>query len=446
MAISRFRLRLAAWFSAVFLVGLLVLDLGFLVYSRRKAEAKVSQDVRLAAASLDDAFRDEHAHRPDAPADSLVREVLDEWPAGPDAILILDSTGRQLGARGDSSRISALVQVSLPAKREGTVDLTGSPRNQLRAAWIRNRQGTGLTVIVANSTFRTHEDQEALVGWLLLSMPLIGLGATVAGYLLARRALKPVESMAEALDAIDPGRIDRRLPTSTPPDELDHLASHFNALLDRLVNARETNRRFVAQAAHQLRTPLTIVRGEAALGLDRPRTTEDYRAALRRINLSAEQMSRRVNELFLLAEAEVGERPELTDRVELDGMVMEAADLMRGRATSLDRTLEFGGMDDVVVLGAESLLREAVMEVLENALRHGTAAQPVRIAVQRNSAGAHVQITNSGPSFPEGPSNGLGLPIVRWVAEIHGGSVRIERLGEVNAVVLDLPATISSTS
>jgi signal transduction histidine kinase len=451
MPISRIRLRLAAWFGAAFLLGLLVLDIGFLAYSRRKAEYKLTADVSASATSLSQAIRQERQERPGASIHAVVGEVMGEWPRTPGVILIYDASGRRIGARGDSDRVAALSRAVLPREPAGVMDFVAQPRRRFLIAWIRDTLTTRVTVVVATSTFRTHEDQEALIGWLALSVPLIGLGAAAAGYALARRALRPVQAMAEALDTIDPERIDRRLPTTTPSDELDHLAMHFNGLLDRLAHSRETSRRFLAQAAHQLRTPLTVVRGESSLGLDRPRTADDYRAALRRISLAAEQMSRRVNELFLLAEAEMGELPALTEEVDLDGLVLEAADLMRGRATGLGRSLEFGAMEDVRVTGAATLLREAVMELLENACRHGTAEQPVLISVTRAAQRARIEVSNAGEPIPDpaasgsaggGPSMGLGLSIVRWVAEVHGGLVDLGRSDRGNRVTIDLPATL----
>lgn len=439
MPISRLRLRLAAWFGAAFLLGLVVLDVGFLTYAHRKADSKLTREVTATAFDLSLAVGEEAVARRDAALDSVVKEVLDEWPAGPGIITIHDRTGRLLGARGDSGLARVVGTVAVGRSGTGSMDLPLDDEGRLRVAWVRESGSAGVTVGVGSSTAGLQEDQETLIGWLLLSLPLIGLGATAAGYGLARRALRPVKKMAVGLDAIDPERIDRRLPIGAPPDELDQLASHFNGLLDRLAGARDASRRFLAQAAHQLRTPLTVVRGESSLGLDRPRTPDDYRASLRRINLAAEQMSRRVSELFLLAEAEAGERPALTDSVELDGLVMEAADLMRGRAAGLGRTLEFGEMEDVQLLGAEALLREAVMELLENACRHGSAEQPVLITVSRAGARARVAVINAGAPFPEGPTQGLGLSIVRWVAEIHGGTVGIERRGPANAVTLELP-------
>jgi signal transduction histidine kinase len=440
MPISRLRLRLAAWFGFIFLLALVVLDVGFLGYARRQAQRRLTREVTVAAAELRDAISKEHASFPQFPPDSAVEEVLGEWPAGPDVIVVFDASGRRLGARGASGLVERLAPGALGAAASGTLDLPEDREGRLRIGWARDDTPPAVTVVTGSSTAGLEEEEETLTGWLLASLPLIGIGAAAAGYALARRALRPVQQMARDLDAIDVQRIDRRLPVGSHPDELDQLASHFNGLLDRLAGARETNRRFLAQAAHQLRTPLTIVRGESDLGLDRPRSADDYQSALRRISLAAELMSRRVGELLLIAEAESGERPALTERLELDGVALEAADLMRGRASALSRTLEFGTVEEVVVQGAAMLVREAVLELLENACRHGTAQLPVQLSVFRTGTRGLIQVTNAGPPIgAAAPSGGLGLSIVRWVAEMHGGEMEVARRGPLNAVTLNFP-------
>lgn len=440
MRLSRLRLRLAAWFGAAFVTGLLVLDLAFLGYARGKADGKLTRETTTSALELSESILLERTSRPEIPSDSSVHEVLIEWPDAPDVVAIYDRKGRRVDGRGPSDLLAALTPALAGKSRSGARDLRIDGARELRVAWARDSSPVPLTVLVGSSTAALIEEEENLSGWLLLSLPLIGLGAAAAGYALARRALKPVEAMARELDAVDPVRLDRRLPLGSPPDELDQLAGHFNGLLDRLAQARATTRKFLAEAAHQLRTPLTIVRGESALGLDPARTPEDARAALRRVNLAAEQMARRVDELFIMAEAEAGERPTLVPGVELDGVVLEAAELMRGRASALQRALAFGAMDDVTVTGTASLLREAVVELLENACRHGSPDGPVGISVRREGRRAVVEVASQGSPIPERPTRGLGLGVVRWVAEVHGGTVAIERRGVVNAVRIDLPA------
>jgi two-component system heavy metal sensor histidine kinase CusS len=272
-----------------------------------------------------------------------------------------------------------------------------------------------------------HEDEEAFALWLLASVPTTIILSLVAGYILSRRALRPVGQLGKAIDGISPDALDQRLPVSSRPDELDRLAGQFNGLLGRLEQAQAQNRRFLEKAAHQIRTPLTLVLGETDLALDRPRSQEAHAEALRRIRIAAGQMHRRVEELLFLARAEAGERAPMTERVELDGLALECADLMRARAQALGCKLELTRVDPTVVLGSEHLLREALLELLENACRHGSPSGPVRLSVLGEASEAVLEVVN--PAGKAGSTDerrgtsgsGLGLQVVEWIASEHGG-------------------------
>jgi signal transduction histidine kinase len=297
--------------------------------------------------------------------------------------------------------------------------------------------------VVARSTRDIEELGELLGRWLLLSIPGVTLFALIAGYLLARRALTPVRDMTAAITRIEPDDLTRRLPVREPPDELDDLAAQFNDMLARLTRARERNRAFIAQAAHQLKTPLTIVRGESELGLDRTRDPEEYRVTLQRVRQAADQMARRVEGLFLLAQADAGERPPLTDTIELDGLALESADLMRGRAQRAHRSLELDRVESAVAYGNEQLLREALLELLENALKHG-ADGAVRISAYNEGDRAHIAVASAGPAIdastrPRVDGGGLGLSILRWIADLHGGDLTYVSAAGVNTFTLAWP-------
>jgi signal transduction histidine kinase len=166
-------------------------------------------------------------------------------------------------------------------------------------------------------------------------------------------------------------------------------------------------------------------------------------------------MTHRVDDLFLLAQAAAGDRPPLKDWIELDGLVLECVDLMRGRAGALGRRLELGTVEPAVLTGSEPLVREAVLELLENACRHGDAADPIRIAALSNGTGARVEVTSKGEPIPAAVLNGgdgerpdrpgLGLSIVRWIADVHGGRLDYRREADANTLVLGLAAA-SATS
>src|SRR6185312_16238789 len=143
--------------------------------------------------------------------------------------------------------------------------------------------------------------------------------------------------------------------------------------------AQLRNRQFVQRAAHQLKTPLTVVLGEADLSLSGG--DGEGAAGMRRVRTAARQMRRRVDELLLLAEAQTGEQVPLDDEVELDGLALECADLMRGRAAQLSRSLMLGRVEPITVRGSERLLREALVELIENACRHGSAEPAIQVSV-----------------------------------------------------------------
>ncbi|MGH7656117.1 MAG: sensor histidine kinase, partial [Gemmatimonadaceae bacterium] len=215
--------------------------------------------------------------------------------------------------------------------------------------------------------------------------------------------------------------------------------------LQRLDDVQRRNRGFIREAAHQIRTPLTLVLGEAGHELAATSTTPDrMRATLSRIRTAAEQMRRRVDELFLLAEAQAGEKVRLEDDVELDGLVLDCTDLMRERASSLGRSLAIGKAEHVVVRGSAPLLQEALVELIENACRHGSAGAPVTVSSAAAAGGATLEVTSGGEAFvlaprqDTGAPDGLGLPIVEWIARAHGGELKIQREGKLNVITMVL--------
>jgi len=286
------------------------------------------------------------------------------------------------------------------------------------------------------------EYNEALALWLTISAILVVLLGLGGGYVLSRRALAPIDALGDAIAGISPGALRARLPVNTPADEVDRVRMQFNALLDRLEAAQAQNRKFLREAAHQIRTPLTLVMGEASLELQR--AEGEGAAVLRRIQLAAEQMQRRVDDLFLLAEAQSGSIPPLDEVVDLDGLLLEVADAMRGRARQLVRQLQFREVAPASVRGNRGLLREAIIELIENAVRHGTKGTPVELGLVAGQE-ARVVIASGGEPFvlteatSAAPEHGLGVPIVQWIAGVHGGRLETRHQGGTNEVFLVIP-------
>jgi two-component system, OmpR family, sensor kinase len=302
----------------------------------------------------------------------------------------------------------------------------------------------GYRSVIAASSEPVVAEMATLILWLTISAPIAILLSIAVGYFLVAPALRPVRELEAQVAALDIEQLVARLPVNPVPDELDAVALQFNGLLDRLAASRESYRKFLRQAAHQIRTPLTLVLGEATLKHDRPGPADPV---MQRIRLAAEQMRRRVDDLFLLAQARIGERVTLLNDVELDSIAMESTDLMRGRFTWSGHHLELAEAGPVVVRGDEGLLREAVVELLENAVRHGDD-QVVRVGTRQEGTSGVIWVESGGcaipaldglPLEPAHDDHGVGLQVVRWIAEQHGGTLRVSREGTLNRVWIRLP-------
>jgi two-component system, OmpR family, sensor histidine kinase MprB len=282
---------------------------------------------------------------------------------------------------------------------------------------------------------------------------LVVLGTALAAAisrLFAKRVVAPVTELTAAAEHIETtGDLGRRIEAGGH-DEVGRMAQHFNAMLARLQGSQEQQRQLVADASHELRTPVTSLRTNVEVLRDAPAMAEDERrAVLDDVVEQAEELGNLVGDLIELARD--GEAPMATDDVRLDELVSEAVVRARRHAPSVDFTLRTEGC---VVVGAGDRIGRAVNNLLDNAAQH---ADRVEVTVGRDGT---VVVRDHGPGVPAGdvphlfdrfyrgatsrgrPGSGLGLAIVRQVAESHGGSVHIESPEDGGArFVLSLPGT-----
>lgn len=444
MPLSRLRLRLAVWYAIAYLAGLTALDLSMYGYLRLKSDRRLTSELRSKARAFLQATELEFAEASAAGVAAAGQEALRELPPAPEAYAIVDASGAVLAERGPTKWLAVGRSAPLSAT---VVDLGVGDEDPVRRVLVWRSETPEFGAMVLGSDADTAEEDEVLALWLTLSAPVVLLLGLAGGYVLSRRALQPIEALRQAIAQISPASLEQRLKVAAKPDELDGLKLQFNALLDRLERAQLQNRRFLRQAAHQIRTPLTLVLGEASLEQDNPE--HDPGAALRRIRLAAEQMQRRVDELFLLAEAQSGSAPPVDETVELDALVLEGADVMRSRAQALGRRLELGDVAGVTVRGNNSLLREAVLELTENALRHGVPEVAVRLMVSDAGETARLTVSSGGSPFnlndasqdpmTSSSGSGLGLSILHWIVTLHGGYLDIASKDGLNEVTLVLP-------
>jgi heavy metal sensor kinase len=296
------------------------------------------------------------------------------------------------------------------------------------------------------------------------AIPFFLLLAGLGGYLLAHRALSPLAAMGRQAREISATNLHERLPVANPRDELGSLATLVNDLLTRLEGAFDQQRRFIADASHELRTPIAIIRSEADVALTVPsRPESEYRDALGVVQDAASRLSRIVNDLFLLTRADAGHQTMRLEELYLNEVVSDTVRSMRMIAAARDMRLEIPSLPDAPFRGDGELLGRLLANLIDNAIRYAPAGTAVRVDLAVRNGEYRVSVADSGPGIPAEARDrvftrffrvdparsrgtgidggaGLGLSIARWIAEAHGGRLELDPSAVSGSVfVMTLP-------
>ncbi|MHC4551051.1 MAG: sensor histidine kinase [Planctomycetota bacterium] len=326
---------------------------------------------------------------------------------------------------------------------------------------IDGRHGT--RVLVGTSIVRERRQAAAL----LATIVGVGIGvlavAMLGGWWLARRSVAPIERMAHAAAAIDEHGLASRLEIAGTPAELHGLVGAFNATLERLEAAFTRQTRFTADASHELRTPVAIVRTQAEAALRAARTPGEYRESLEACLRAATRMTAIVEGLLTLARADSG-GVVARSRVDLAPVVEEAAAQVRPQAAEEGVTLSCD-TEAVEVHGDAGLLGEVVTNLLANAVLYNRPGGRVDVALSADDGVAVLRVRDTGLGIPvealpqlferffrvdparsrERGGSGLGLSITRWIVEAHGGEIAVESTeSEGSTFTVRLPRAIDA--
>ena len=332
--------------------------------------------------------------------------------------------------------------------REGSRVLAASPQSppdprDPSATRVVQAGGRTYHIVVSASLDTIHAELAVVRRAIFIALPLILALAGLGGYWLATRSLRPLGWMAEQARRITGSNLETRIKIGNAAEELAVLVTSFNELLSRLDQSFETMRRFVADASHELRTPIAVIRGEADVALSQERTPAEYRESLGIILDEARRLSRLVDDLLNLARADAGHVQLQTHDFYLNELLGDCCRSVQGLANARGLKLECLPGNDLQFNGDEQLLRRLVINLLDNALRYTPSGGKVTAALDAGSASVRLRISDTGIGIaPDDAARvferfyragearsrqnggvGLGLAIVRWIAESHRGTV-----------------------
>ncbi len=303
--------------------------------------------------------------------------------------------------------------------------------------------GRDLKVTAAEST---SEMTDALIslGGVLLTGFLIGLFFAVGtGEFMAGRALAPIGRMVVTAREITADRLSERLPVGNPNDEIGQMATVMNQTLARLETSFTQLTAYTANISHELRTPLTAIRSVGEIALQSSHTPQELREAIGSMLEEADRLARLVECFLTLARAEAGVLPLKLHEIDLADTTRAVVDLLRILADEKRQELKFEAEGPVVVRADAALIRQTLINVVDNAIRYTPHDKGISVTVRERDGQAEVLVRDVGPSIPEserslvferfyrreGTSSrpdggtGLGLAIARWVVEAHHGSI-----------------------
>ena len=309
----------------------------------------------------------------------------------------------------------------------------------------------GYQVEVMASLANVRSLQDEVDRWFLFGIPVLALLAAGVGWWLTGRTLRPVGVMADAALGILPGS-GSRLPTGEGRDEIERLGLRFNALLDRLDGALAQQRRFLADAAHELRTPIARMRARVELALLNNGPSESE--VLETIDLELRRVSQQVDELMQLAQADaMGDTVPVFRRLFLDDLIADELARWGPQAEKLQLRLGVDRLDEAPIMGDRALLARLVGILVDNALRYSSAGGSVVLSVWPENGMANLEVDDEGSGVPEGErgqiferfyrgedarkkrpdGSGLGLAIARWIVERHKGRIQVTNSGRGGA-------------
>ena len=459
------RTRLTIWYVALLAVILAALSAFLLLRLRADLVSGVDRSLDARAAQISLAYTGEGGGE----FQDVTDATLGKLPQGEHGAQIVSAQGEVLQTSGDGAAEAPMVDRGILARvlsgqHVRTVARLGPDREPFRLLAVSLPSGaTQQVLVVATSLDDVSASIRRLLVLILAAGPAVLIAAGLVGWWLARKALLPVARMTKQASGIGIDQLDERIAVPAVDDEVAGLARTLNGMLDRLERGVEEKRRFVADASHELRTPIAVMRSELEVSLRSRQIPPEARSVLESTVEEVERMGRMVENLLTLARLDEGKLQLVRAPLDLRDMAERVAGELQPLAATNGISLTVEG-DSATTVGDRDRLSQVVTNLVDNAIKYSGRGGEVRVSVWNAGSDVGITVSDSGPGIPSealprvfdrffrqdsartrrSSGAGLGLAICRQIVEAHRGRIWVQsEVGMGSAFSLALPRSTS---
>jgi two-component system, OmpR family, sensor kinase len=339
------------------------------------------------------------------------------------------------------------------------------PSGELLRVTVRRSKGldgADFYVRLGQSLAALERARKRLLLVLGIALPVALLLSSYGGLVLANQALRPVDRVTCVAEQIAAGDLTERVPIPAKMDELGRLATTFNYMISRLQAAFERQKQFTSDASHELRTPLAVLRGDIEIALRRERNAEEYQRTLASNLEEIVRLSRLVEDLLMLARADSGRVELRCELLDLGKLCADMVEYISPLAEQREQTLTYQAPTQTVTVNVDvQRIKQLLLNLLDNAIKYTEPKGTIRLSVTTEGQAAVLSVADTGRGIPpedlphiferffrrsaktsdrSAPGSGLGLSIVKWIVEAHGGKIEVSsELGKGSVFTIKLP-------
>jgi heavy metal sensor kinase len=439
MKTSPIRTRLTIWYFLIVATALV----GFAVFAvavmRQSIYTTVDEQLRDRAVAIQ-LFIERSG---DEDIGDTVREHA-ELQSGSQLLQVSDGEGKF------SYRAPLMERLGVPAPKGNEGHIESAEYNELPLRILSTTVTVGGHQFVLQVAEPMDDYLEALERFrtaMFVGIPVLLMFAAAGGYWMSTRAMRPVDQITQAAQAINPQDLSRRVTVPQTGDELQRMAETLNQMLQRIESAVARITQFTADASHELRTPVALIRTRADVTLAKPRNADQYRNALMEVLAESERTTALIENLMTLARADTGSATLNFDRTNVSEIVSEVC--AQARTLTDAKQLQWSASipeSAIWVRGDANALRRLLLILIDNAVKYTPPTGRISLALQRNGTHAEIRVRDTGIGISEADlphiferfyradkarsrelgGTGLGLSIGRWIADAHGGKIKVE--------------------